>query len=153
MDKAGRADADAVSRRWPRLPALVLCGPGNNVGDGFVAARILAERGWPVRLALIGERAALKGDAAIAAASWTGSVEALGASSLEGSALVVDALFGAGLARPIEGMAHEVIATLDQRNLPVVAGHVPSGVDGGSGAIRGIASRAALAATDLHRQA
>jgi ADP-dependent NAD(P)H-hydrate dehydratase / NAD(P)H-hydrate epimerase len=152
MEKAGRAVADAVSRRWPRRPALVLCGPGNNGGDGFVAARILAERGWKVRLALQGERGALKGDAALAAGSWTGPVEPLAIGSLEGAALVVDALFGAGLSRPIDGVAHEVIAALDRHQLPVVAVDVPSGVDGGSGAVRGIAPHAALTVTFFRRK-
>src|SRR5712692_6035470 len=74
MENAGKAFADAVTRRWSQRPVVVLCGPGNNGGDGFVAARILAERGWPVRLALLGDRAALKGDAGLAAGSWLGPV-------------------------------------------------------------------------------
>src|SRR5579862_9878561 len=89
MENAGRAVADAVARRWSRRPVAVLCGPGNNGGDWFVAARILAERGWEVRLALLGERTALRGDAAAAAARWAGPVEALTPASLEGAALVV----------------------------------------------------------------
>src|SRR6266851_5200244 len=152
MENAGRAVADAVSRRWSRRPALVLCGPGNNGGDGFVAARILAERGWPVRLALLGERAALRGDAAAAAASWGGPVEALAEASLSGAALVIDALFGAGLARPIEGIARAVIAALDARHVPVVAVDVPSGVDGASGEVRGCAAMASLTVTFFRKK-
>lgn len=152
MENAGRAVADAVSRRWSRCPIAVLCGPGNNGGDGFVAARILAGRGWPVRLALLGEPAALKGDAAAAAASWQGPVETLGATSLQGAALVVDALFGAGLARPIEGEAAAVIAALDTRRLPVIAVDVPSGIDGASGEVRGAAPQAALTVTFFRKK-
>jgi ADP-dependent NAD(P)H-hydrate dehydratase / NAD(P)H-hydrate epimerase len=156
MENAGQAVADAVARRWPRRPVLVLCGPGNNGGDGFVAARILAERGWPVRLALLGERASLKGDAAAAATSWEGPVEALGAGSADtipdGAAFVVDALFGAGLARPIEGIARAVIAALDARAVPVVAVDVPSGVDGASGEVRGCAPMASLTVTFFRRK-
>jgi hydroxyethylthiazole kinase-like uncharacterized protein yjeF len=157
MENAGRAVADAVARRWSRRPVSVLCGPGNNGGDGFVAARILAERGWPVRLALFGERTALKGDAAAAAGSWEGPVEVLGEASLantvlEGAALVVDALFGAGLARPVEGEARAVIASLDARHVPVVAVDVPSGVDGASGEVRGCAPLAALTVTFFRKK-
>ncbi len=82
-------------------------------------------------------RAALKGDAAAAAARWEGPVEALSEASIEGAELVVDALFGAGLARPIDGVARAVIAALDGRSLPVVAVDVPSGVDGATGEVRG----------------
>ena len=152
MENAGRAVADAISRRWPKRPVAVLCGPGNNGGDGFVAARILAERGWDVRLALLGERAALKGDAAWAASRWTGAVDVLETGVLDGTGLVIDALFGAGLARPIEGVAAAVIAALGERGVPVVAVDVPSGIDGASGEIRGIAPQAALTVTFFRRK-
>ena len=152
MENAGRAVADAVSRRWPRQPLLVICGPGNNGGDGFVAARLLAERGWPVRLALLGSREALKDDAAAAASRWTGPVEALAPAVLDKAGLVIDAIFGAGLARPIEGVAHQVIAALAAACLPVVAVDVPSGVDGASGAVCGIAPKAVLTVTFFRRK-
>src|SRR5665213_3839515 len=152
MESAGRAVADAISRRWPPRPVAVLCGPGNNGGDGFVAACILAERGWAVRLALLGERAGLKGDAAWAASRWPGTVEPLGIGALDGAGLVVDALFGAGLTRAVGGIAAEIIGALNARDLPVVAVDVPSGVDGANGAIRGVAPKAALTVTFFRRK-
>src|SRR3954451_19150631 len=103
MENAGRAVADAVSRRWPLRAVVVLCGPGNNGGDGFVVARLLAERGWPVRVALLGDRQALRGDAAIAAGQWNAAVDPLTPAALSGAGLVIDAIFGAGLARPVDG--------------------------------------------------
>lgn len=152
MEKAGRAVADAVSQRWTPRPVLVLCGPGNNGGDGFVAARLLAERGWPARVALLSAIAALRGDAALAADRWQGPVEPLDVSALEGVTLVIDAIFGAGLARPVDGIAGAVIAAINEQRLPVVAIDVPSGVDGGSGEVRGIAPRAALTVTFFRKK-
>jgi ADP-dependent NAD(P)H-hydrate dehydratase / NAD(P)H-hydrate epimerase len=152
METAGRAVADAISRRFPPCRVAVLCGPGNNGGDGFVVARLLAERGWSVQVALLSDRGALKGDAAAAAERWPGEVEVLSATSVEGAGLVVDALFGAGLARPIEEIAAEVIAASGKRDAPVIAVDVPSGIDGASGEVRGVAPRATLTVTFFRRK-
>ena len=152
MENAGRRVADAVSRRWAPRPLTVLCGPGNNGGDGFVAARALAERGWPVRLALLGSVATLRDDAAQAAARWPGPVEVLQPAALDGVVLVLDGIFGAGLARPVEGAARAVIEAIGERRLPVVAIDVPSGIDGASGEIRGIAPRAAVTVTFFRKK-
>jgi ADP-dependent NAD(P)H-hydrate dehydratase / NAD(P)H-hydrate epimerase len=152
MEEAGLGVADAVSRRWPPRPLIVLCGPGNNGGDGLVAARVLAERGWPVRVALLGSVAALRGDAAEAARGWRGAVEPLMPAALDGAALAIDGIFGAGLTRPVEGVARAVIEALAERRLPVVAIDVPSGIDGGSGEVRGIAPRAVATVTFFRKK-
>ena len=137
MAAAGAAVADEVLRRCPAGAVTVLCGPGNNGGDGFVAARLLRDRGCAVRVALLGERGRLKGDAALHAARWTGPVEALGASALDGAEVVVDALFGAGLSRPLEGAALDVVREINARAVPCVAVDVPSGVFGDTGQVLG----------------
>src|SRR5207248_732202 len=152
MENAGRAVADAIARRWPRQDLLVLCGPGNNGGDGFVAARILAERGWPVRVALLGAREKLKGDADAAAARWTGAVESLNRVAIGDARLIIDAIFGAGLARPVEGAAAAVIKRVHAVQLPVIAVDIPSGVDGASGMVLGSAPKAALTVTFFRRK-
>src|ERR1700722_13530533 len=105
MDKAGRAVAGAVTERWSPRPVAVLCGPGNNGGDGFVAARRLAAAGWPGRPGLLGEVGRLTGDAAHHAMLWRGTVEPLTPHLLDGAGLAIDAIFGAGLSRPGEGAA------------------------------------------------
>lgn len=133
MARAGQAVADAIVHRWAARPTLVLCGPGNNGGDGFVVARLLAERGWPVRVALYGQHADLKGDAAWAAGQWHGAIEPWGAVQLDGVRLVVDALFGAGLARPLNDDCAAVLAQAQVRRVPIVAVDVPSGVWGDTG--------------------
>jgi NAD(P)H-hydrate epimerase len=130
MEAAGTAVAGAVMDRRRPCPVLVLCGPGNNGGDGFVAARHLAAAGWSLRLALMGSREALKGDAARAAAAWQGAVLPLDAVEPAGDELVVDALFGAGLSRPLEGKAAELACRSAERGRPVVAVDVPSGLSG-----------------------
>jgi hydroxyethylthiazole kinase-like uncharacterized protein yjeF len=129
MEAAGRAMADAVMARWAPRPAAVLCGPGNNGGDGWVAARRLSEAGWPVRVFSACAVSALKGDAAGAAKAWAGPVEALDACELFRFALVIDALFGAGLSRPLEGEAARLAQSCASDPV-VVSADVPSGLDG-----------------------
>ena len=152
MENAGRAVADAIVRRWGPRPVSVLCGPGNNGGDGFVAARLLADAGWPVRLGLMGSRDRLKGDAAAVAARWPHPVEPLDLALLDGEPLVVDALFGAGLARPLEGVALTLAEASAGRDLPCVAVDIPSGIRGDTGAALGGAFRAAVTVTFARRK-
>lgn len=155
MEVAGAAVADTVQDIAPDGPVAVLCGPGNNGGDGFVAARLLAEAGREVRVALLGDRDALKGDAAANAERWTGPVvplERAMAEAVAGAGVVVDAIFGAGLARPVEGAAAEVLAAVDALGLPCVAVDVPSGVDGDSGQVRGVALHADVTVTFFRRK-
>jgi NAD(P)H-hydrate epimerase len=137
MERAGSAVKSEVERRWSSCPVVVLCGPGNNGGDGFVAARLLSEAGWPVRIALLGPRDHLKGAARHHADLWHGVVEPLTTAALEGAKLVVDALFGAGLSRALEGVAPEVLASAASRGLPIVAVDVPSGLMGDTGEVLG----------------
>lgn len=146
MERAGRAVTRAITARFAPRRVLVCCGPGNNGGDGYVAARQLARAGWPVRVASLVEPTALTGDAAWAAAAWAGPIEALAPGGLAGAELVVDALFGAGLARPLAGAAKAVVAAM--AGVPaVVAVDVPSGVDGATGAVLGDAPVARLTVT------
>ncbi len=148
MENAGRAVAGEVARRFPdKETVLVLCGPGNNGGDGFVAARHLLERGYKVRLGFDGDEARLPHDAAAMAGRFTGKREALRPGILPGADVVIDALFGAGLARPIEGKLAQLIESLNASGLPVVAVDVPSGIDGTTGEVRGTAVRAAATVT------
>ncbi|NYT36597.1 NAD(P)H-hydrate dehydratase [Allopusillimonas soli] len=152
MEAAGAAVANAVARRWARQRVTVLCGPGNNGGDGFVAARHLRGAGWMVRVGLLGAREMLTGDAAHHAALWDGPIEPLSPALLEDAGLVVDALFGAGLSRPIQGEAQAVLRALARRDIPVCAVDIPSGVDGASGEVLGVAAPAALTVTFFRKK-
>ena len=152
MENAGRACADAIVERFGRGPAIVLCGPGNNGGDGFVIARLLKERGWPVRLALLGSLDALSGDAAGMAKRWDGEVEVLDAGLTVDAPVIVDALFGAGLARPIEGPPGDLIDRLNGEGRSVCAVDIPSGIDGNTGQALGAAVRADLTVTFFRKK-
>ena len=152
MDAAGQGVADAITTRRPPGRALVLCGPGNNGGDGFVAARLLSEAGWQVNLALLGDPGALKGDAALMAGRWTGAVLPLAADLVQDQDVIIDAIFGAGLSRPVEGAVAELLANIDQSDALKVAVDVPSGVDGDSGAVRGVSYQADVTVTFFRKK-
>lgn len=150
MENAGAAVAQAIMARWSPRPTVVLCGPGNNGGDGFVVARLLTQAGWPVRLGLLGERGALKGDAALAADAWTGAVEPADSAMLTDAELVVDALLGAGLTRPVEGATADLIAAMAGKT--VVAVDLPSGVHGDDGQALGASPQADLTVTFFRKK-
>jgi len=129
MENAGRAAADVICKRWTPRPTSVLCGPGNNGGDGYVVARHLKERGWDVSIEALVEPSHLEGDAAEMAKRWTGGTLPLepGRSS---AALYVDALFGAGLSRPLDGEAKRFAQWSRNFSPSIVAIDVPSGLHG-----------------------
>ncbi len=152
MENAGRAVAERIAKKYASgTPIAVVAGPGNNGGDGFVAARLLAERGYPVRVLRIGE-GNLKGDAAQAARRWSGPTEAASPQALAGAGVVVDALFGAGLDRPLEGPAAAMIEAMNRAGVPVIAVDLPSGINGNTGAVMGVAIKAAETVTFFRRK-
>jgi len=153
MENAGRGAADAIAARWQPCAVSVLCGPGNNGGDGFVIARHLKTRGFDVRLGLLGTTDALKGDAAEMAKQWDGPILAIAPGMLEGATLVVDALFGAGLARPLDGAAKDIVVQLNAGRIPVIAVDVPSGLHGDlARPLDGVAMQAALTVTFFRKK-
>jgi NAD(P)H-hydrate epimerase len=147
MEDAGRAVADAVRARWSVRPTTVLCGPGGNGGDGFVAARRLSAAGWPIRLALLGAVKHMPPAAAYHAGHWSGPVEPFSPEVLAGAELVIDGVFGVGLSRDLDGAAAAMIEAVKARRVPVCAIDIPSGVDGATGAVRGVAAPAQMTVT------
>ncbi|MDP6572509.1 MAG: NAD(P)H-hydrate dehydratase [Rhodospirillales bacterium] len=156
MEAAGAAIARHIQHRWRPEPVAVLCGPGNNGGDGFVVARLLRDAGWPVRVALLGAPEKLKGDAAANAVRWGADAAPVEAGVDEGCRLVVDALFGAGLERPLKGAAKTTVEALAARvgagAAECVAVDVPSGVHGDNGQVLGAAAKASLTVTFFRRK-
>jgi hydroxyethylthiazole kinase-like uncharacterized protein yjeF len=153
MERAGRAVAEAViARERAGSRVIVVAGPGNNGGDGFLAAKLLAERGYAVEVMLVGEVARLKGDAALAAKQWTRPVIAADPAGLVGAQVIIDALFGAGLDRPIEGLPRAMIEAMNAQSAPVVAADLPSGINGTSGALMGLAVNAARTVTFFRKK-
>jgi ADP-dependent NAD(P)H-hydrate dehydratase / NAD(P)H-hydrate epimerase len=146
MENAGRAVAAEIIARYPQRPVTVLCGPGNNGGDGFVIARLLNDLGWPVTLHLLGDRAKLKGDALAMSKLWSHPIKSMDDDFA--GALIVDAIFGIGLTRDFpEALAKRI----NGFGADIIAVDIPSGVDALSGTIRGAAVKADLTVT-FYRQ-
>lgn len=155
MDSAGRAMADeAATMVDPGARIVVLCGPGNNGGDGFVAARRLSDRGYDVRVGCLVPLDRLTGDAAEMARRWGGKVEDAAAIEVLDAQLIIDALFGAGLSRPVEAgtTASVAVARATAAAVPVLAVDVPSGLDGNAGRAEGLVIAAARTVTFFRRK-
>ena len=152
MENAGSAVAEVITQRFSPRPIAVLCGPGANGGDGWVAARKLRERGWPVWVEALVAREALHGDAADAAQAWGGDTIAIGAERRH-TELFVDALFGAGLSRPLDGEAARLASALAHVPDRIVAVDVPSGLAGDTGKpLGGTCFRAGLTLTFVRKK-
>ena len=153
MENAGRAVADAAGALLQGRRVVVVAGPGNNGGDGFVAARHLAERGLcGARQSWSAMSKRLKGDAALAADRWSGPVEQASPVSLADCDIVIDALFGAGLDREVEGLPRAMIEAMNAAAAPVIAVDLPSGVNGTTGAVMGRAVNATHTVTFFRRK-
>lgn len=148
MTMAGVAVACEIIRKFTPCPLLILCGPGNNGGDGFIAAQHLKKSGWPVRVACLVKRTALKNDAALAARQWDGEVESLNSNlSVHQVGLVIDAVFGIGFNRKLEPELVILFEKIKSRKIPVIAIDIPTGLDAATGAVNPGTLKAALTVT------
>jgi hydroxyethylthiazole kinase-like uncharacterized protein yjeF len=151
MERAGEAVARIVCQAAaPGQRISVFCGPGNNGGDGLIAARRLRDRGFLVDVGLLQPR--LSGDAAIAANRFGGPFSSLAEVDLPAGTIIIDALFGAGLSRPLDGMAGAAVAAINISRAPVIAVDIPSGIDGNTGAVLGVAVKADTTVTFFRRK-
>lgn len=150
MENAGKAVVDLILQEYRPCPVLVVCGTGNNGGDGFVVARTLKERNWQVTLAIAGNADDIQGDAKKARDKWNmsgGATRTFVPDLLKESQLVVDAIFGTGLDRNVEGAAKSAIEAINASTQPVVAIDIASGIHSDTGAVMGTAIHAAHTVT------
>jgi hydroxyethylthiazole kinase-like uncharacterized protein yjeF len=154
MENAGRAVADAVSANFgTSWPIVVAAGTGNNGGDGFVAARHLMERGCDVRVVILGNRTALSGDAQEMAQRYRGpEAQWKDDGEFSPNAVVVDAIFGAGLSRPVDGAAAALIKAINRSRAYVISVDLPSGIHGDTGSVMGCAVAAHRTVTFFRRK-
>ena len=148
MESAGRQLADAVDEAYPTGAVVVLCGGGNNGGDGYVAARVLRDGGRAVHVVAVADPSSLRGDAATALQRLSGDPPVpFAEETLSAGAVVIDALLGTGTTGAPRGAVADVIACVNRSGLPVVAADVPSGVDASTGETPGPAIQAQLTVT------
>ena len=152
MEAAGLSIVREIIARYDQCPVLLLCGPGNNGGDGFVIARHLQTAGWPVELVLLGDIKNLKGDAAVMASLWTGDVLPMEPSRVSGQGMIIDALFGAGLCRDIEGAVAQTLNNANEAGAIRIAVDIPSGINGNTGQVQGCALEADLTITFFRKK-
>ena len=152
MENAGCAIFEAIVDRYEQGLVAVFCGPGNNGGDGFVVARLLQDAGWPVTLGLLGDQSLLKGDAATNAERWTGEIKPLAAEMLDEAAIIVDAIFGAGLSRDLSPEFISLVDAINASDAPCVAVDVPTGIQGTTGQMMGSAVRANASITFFRKK-
>jgi len=148
MERAGSVAFALLRERFPRARRItVVCGPGNNGGDGYVLARLAKEAGLTVEMLSPADSAGLKGDADTARAAWSkagGTVQPFTVASLQVCDVIIDALFGTGLERPLEGEWRTAIEAMNASGRPIFAMDIPSGLHADSGRVLGAAVRAAL---------
>jgi hydroxyethylthiazole kinase-like uncharacterized protein yjeF len=152
MLSAGQAVAQAAIDLVEEGPILVVAGRGNNGGDGFVAAAELAARGREVSVILLCGRDSLQGDAASAARGWKHPVLPFNPQAIGKPALILDALFGAGLNRPVKGDPYDMIEAINANGAPVLSIDLPSGINGTTGALMGVAVKATETITFFRRK-
>lgn len=133
MANAGAVVAKSIMQKWPRQNVLVVCGIGNNGGDGFVVATLLKQAGWPVQLAVFGDFANIRGDAAAAANGWLSEILSTENLVIPDQGIIVDAILGAGFNRPITTDLANLIDQINQSNANVCAIDVPTGLNGANG--------------------
>lgn len=155
MTRAGHATLNGLRALWPAARRItVLCGPGNNGGDGYVIARVARAQGLVVHCVPLGDPQRLAGDARRACEDFVaaGGRCAPWSQSVLDADVIVDALYGTGLARNVDAEAAAMIEAVNASGQPVVAVDLPSGLHADSGAVLGIASRAALTVTFIGRK-
>ncbi|MGE0754808.1 MAG: NAD(P)H-hydrate dehydratase [Alphaproteobacteria bacterium] len=145
MENAGRAVADMISETYSPGPVLVVSGTGHNGGDGFIVARLLKERGWEVTLSVLGDKNYIEGASTNALRRWEeshGHAMLFDGSLTVSQTLIVDALFGTGLNRNLDGVSKDAVEAINDSGLPVVSIDIPSGINGSTGEVMGAAVRA-----------